>query len=89
VSELKERIDAYELGEYTAFEQVFGPLTVQERVDVAGAVAGWSAARSAGANVDLEAFVPNWSRKANQQPVDQMIAVMRGLQRKGNGGVES
>jgi hypothetical protein len=59
---------------------------VQERIDVAGAIGAWSTSRAAGNNASLEQFIPNWGRQHEAQPVEQMIAVLRGLQRKGKRG---
>jgi len=68
---------------------VFGPLTIQERVDVAGAIGAWTTAKSNGASTSLEQFVPNWDRKPQQQPVEQMIAVMRAIQARGKRGKQT
>lgn len=86
--ELADRITAQELLEWQAFERLFGPLTVQERVDVAGGLASWGALTAAGAKVNPMELIPNWQRKAGDgeddgMDDDVMIAVMRELQAKG------
>jgi hypothetical protein len=81
-----ERISARELFEWAAFEQTFGPITVQERTDHAAALEAWVAARAAGSEeAEVADFLPVWdvkeqeARKPKQTP-EQMIAVIRGLQ---------
>lgn len=47
-----------------AFEQTFGPLTIHERVDHAGAVAAWASASAMSENrMRLEDFIPRWEPK--------------------------
>lgn len=64
--------------EWAAFEKVFGPLTVQERVTVAGATATWAPLAAAGGKAGPEEFLPAWgARSREQQSPEDMIAVMR------------
>lgn len=49
---------------------------------MAGAVGAWSTARAAGNNVALDQFIPDWSGQKRRQSADQMIAIMRDLQRR-------
>ena len=57
---------------------MFGPITVQERVDVAGAVAGQAALAAAGAkDITVVDLLPNWDGETKQQSPEEMIAVMR------------
>lgn len=72
---------ARELLEWAAFERVFGPLTVQERVDVAGALAAWASVGNP--KRSPRDFMPDWqSDEARTQDPEDMIAVLRGIQRK-------
>ena len=71
-----------EVVQYTAFERVFGPLTVQERVDVAGAFAAWAALSAAGSKAPLSDFIPRWGRGSAAQTPEEMIGVMRSLQKE-------
>jgi hypothetical protein len=85
-------MSARELAEWAAFEHDFGPLTVQERVDVAGAVAAFGAVVAAGGGKKAtpEFFLPEWSKAAGAakqrratQSDDELINFMRGLQSRG------
>lgn len=65
--------------EWRAFESLFGPITVQERVDAAGAIAAYGAAASAGAKVEPSDLMPNWSGKSKQeqtQTPEEMMAIV-------------
>lgn len=89
MDELRERVSARELLEWFAFEVVFGPITVQERIDAAAGIGAW-AARSAMGEKDKTPrdFMPDWARigggeeKAVQSD-DEIMAAMRGFQRRG------
>jgi hypothetical protein len=59
--------------QWAAFEQVFGPLTVQERVDQAAVLI----ANALGATVTVDDLLPRPTQSA-----DDMIAVVRALQAK-------
>lgn len=82
---------ARELFEWSAFERVFGPVTVQERVDVAGAMGAYATAAAAGAkDVRPDDFLPDWSRALQpkrQQTPEEMMAVVRGLMKPKPKGV--
>jgi hypothetical protein len=83
VSEVRERVSVHELSEWFAFERVFGPLTVQERVDVAGATAAYATAKLGGSRgTELSSFIPKWeSAEARpKQTPQQMMAFIRGIQ---------
>jgi hypothetical protein len=84
IAELRETITARELAEWAAFERVFGPITVQERVDAAAGIAGWAAMAAAGVkDKNPRDFMPDWARagtgESPKQPPEEMIAIMRGL----------
>lgn len=85
--EVLDRVNARDLSEWLAFERVFGPLTVQERVDAAGAVGAWATAASTGSKAGPEAFLPAWDRPVSRprQTAEQMMDFMRGLMRRGKG----
>lgn len=68
-----------ELQEWSAFEEVFGPLTVQERIDVAGGLAAWGSVAAMGAKQAPDEFVPKWGEEKREQTPEEMIAFMRGL----------
>lgn len=69
-----------ELFEWVAFERVFGPITIQERVDFAGAMAAWGAIASQGGKQKPNQLVPQWGgREAEEQTDDEMVAFMRGF----------
>jgi hypothetical protein len=74
--------------EWTAFEQVFGPITVHERIDGAAAQISYmlASAFGDGRKLDLRDFMPQWGAEEEdakpRQSADSMIAVMRGLQKK-------
>lgn len=71
---------ARELGEWSAFERIYGPLTVQERVDYSSAFI--SAGLSGG---DPNRYVPKWdaaSGERKEQTPEELMAFMRGLQRR-------
>jgi hypothetical protein len=76
-----------ELQEWAAFERTFGPITLHERIDQAAALVAWSIARSLGATEEgPEAFLPRWDESPGEaQSVEQMIALVRGLQRRQHG----
>jgi hypothetical protein len=79
VDELRPRITAHSLGQYAAFERVYGPLTIQERIDAMGAAI-------ISALTGEKDTMPKWDVVAApekpKQPVEKMIGFMRGLQSK-------
>jgi hypothetical protein len=84
-------MSAHEFHEWLAFERVFGPLTIQERVDASGAMSAWGAvvamhgSGKAGKPTDL---LPSWDAgetkpDTKQQSAADMIAIMqRRMKRK-------
>lgn len=76
---------ARELMEWLAFERDFGPLTVQERIDYAGANV-----RAALVGGDIEKHLPGWQREEApeeaaapvQQSDEELMGFMRGMQAK-------
>lgn len=70
-----------ELVEWTAFEKSFGPLTVQERVDAAGATAAWGARSAMGSKSAPGDYLPDWKQK-RQQTAEEMIAFMGDVQKR-------
>ena len=85
-------MSARELQDWALFERRFGPLTVQERVDAAGAIAAWAAAAAiGGSQASPEQFLPDWAgereERPEQDPAD-MIATMRGIQARTRGKLD-
>jgi hypothetical protein len=76
-------MSARELAEWIAFEKVFGPLTVQERIDGMAAEVTWAALTAGGHKSKIDDWIPNWSGAKPEQDPDLMIGFMRGLQRRG------
>jgi hypothetical protein len=57
-------MSAREVVEWSVFEQSFGPLTIHERVDHAGAVGAWvTASVNSDKRLRLEDFIPRWEPK--------------------------
>lgn len=54
------QIPARELTEWAVFEEEFGPLTVQERIDAMGAHVAYVMHASAGGKGKLADFMPQW-----------------------------
>ena len=87
---------ATELFHWLAFRQVFGPLTVQERIDVNGAITSWASVRAAGASKSLtpDKFMPPWDlvdedvEDEDEPDPGAMVEFMRGLitKQKESGG---
>lgn len=79
MDELRPRITAHSLGQYAAFERVYGPLTIQERIDAMGAAI-------ISALTGQSDTMPKWDTapavQKPKQPVSQMIGFMRGLQKR-------
>lgn len=81
-----------ELVQWRAFEKVFGPITVQERVDAAAAsIAHWLvaiASRGTGVEIpDMDDFLPIWDVTARPKPPpeqtpEQMMAMVRSWQER-------
>lgn len=78
-------MSAEEFGDWIAFEAVFGPIVVHERIDAAGAAIASAVARIAGAEVSVAEFLPNWDvgsvdeEKVTERPEqtpEQMVAFM-------------
>lgn len=86
MSELRHRLTVRDLVEYSAFERVFGPLTVQERVDTAGGLAAWGSLAAMGAKKPPDEFVPKWEDERREQTDEEMIAFMRDFARKHKDG---
>jgi hypothetical protein len=78
VDELGDQISFAELVQWTAFERFYGPILIQERVDVAGAIAAWAAAAAGGSKAPPEDFLPKWG-EGTRQSAEDMVAVMRGI----------
>lgn len=76
VEELEPRVTMRALLEWREFEANFGPLTIQERIDQAGAVVAWTVARCAGAEVDIKDFLPAWGK---EEPVGHVADLFRAL----------
>lgn len=57
---------------------------MRERVDQAAARAAFVVARALGAKVAFEDLLPRWEQRA--QTPEEMIAVMRGIQRRQRAG---
>jgi hypothetical protein len=86
-------MSARELFEWMLFEREFGPLTVQERVDYAGAISAWGSLRAMGAKPTPDKLLPQWASEDApeefRQSADEMIGVMRAMQKKGTRDDES
>lgn len=76
------RMSSRQLARWAAFERVWGPITVQERVDLAMAVGAWASLRAAGAqDISPLDFLPDYDTSAppKAQSPEDMIAVFRGI----------
>lgn len=86
--ELAHRITARELAEWAAFEQVTGPIDPRDRLDLAAARIAWVVAQALGVRgLRLEDLLPRWGEEAAQTP-EEMIAIVRGIQRRQRGRSE-
>ena len=56
------RLSAMEVARWAAFEERFGPITVQERIDAATAMISYTVHASAGGKLPPEQFVMRWER---------------------------
>lgn len=79
MSELVERVTPHELADWEGFEVVHGPLLVHDRIDAAAARICW--AIRGGDSPDE--YLPTWDyRPKRTQTPEEMIGVIRGIQRK-------
>ena len=70
---------AAELTDWTAYESVYGPLVVHERIDLAAALIGTLIARSVGAKqVQVKDLMPQWdqNRKRGLEDAWDMFEAM-------------
>jgi len=75
--------------EWTAFETVYGPITVHERIDAAAAQICWiiaSAFSDGKRELSPADFMAQWSaedapRERKRQSPEEMIAILRSLQK--------
>lgn len=80
-----------ELADWAGFERVFGPITIQERTDVAAATISSTLANllSKG-RYDARDFIARWDDERvetpSEQTVDETIANLRALMRRGKRG---
>ena len=78
---MSHRISARELSEWAAFEKIYGPILIHERVDIAGAlVAAILANINSKRKYEISDFLPKWTgatRKA--QTADEVMALLMGL----------
>ncbi len=76
--------------EWSAFERVFGPIVLHERIEVSNAfVAMTIAAANGGRDLKLEQFVPLWDGEPQGQTPDDIVAVLNKMaetwKKKGEG----
>lgn len=74
-------MDARELVEWSAFERLYGPVLIHERVDVAAAHIAFMLSDG---KRPADDFMPDWGAAHNERPrqsVEDMIGVLRRLQK--------
>lgn len=62
--------------EWAMFERHFGPLTLHERIDQGFAMLAYVVAKSAGAEVEFEDFLPRWG---HEEPVGDATDWLRAM----------
>jgi hypothetical protein len=72
------RMSAREVEEWRYFEEEFGPLTVQERIDAMAAQVSYVAHASAGGKGKPEDFVPQWRAQRRMSITDWLHAKAMG-----------
>lgn len=80
-------MSAREVAQWIAFERVNGPILLHERIDAAAAhICSVFASVMSGNEVSAERFLPAWDSDEHvehpEQSDDDMIALMRGVQKK-------
>jgi hypothetical protein len=79
-------ISRRELQEWSAFERVFGPIVLHERIEVANAFVAMTIAAANGAkDLKLEQFVPRWDGEPEGQTPDDIVATLKSLEAKWEG----
>jgi hypothetical protein len=72
---------ARELTDWIAFERVFGPITVHERLDVLLARVAYAVVAAAGGKARPEDFMPRWDQAPRagtvQRGFEQLIAMAK------------
>jgi len=79
-------MSARELAEWAAFERVCGPVLIHDRIDIAAAHIMASIFGDGRQPRSPEPFMPSWDtgppKERPQQSTEDMIAVVRSVQRK-------
>lgn len=70
-------IPARELTAWAQFEEGFGPLTVQERIDAAAAQVSYAVHAAAGGKGNLADFMPQWRPVRSMEITDWLAAVAK------------
>lgn len=66
---------ASELVEWSLFEDEFGPITLQERVDIAAGMIGWRVAGEP-KGTSVEDFMPKWESGRNAPHVMDFLSAL-------------
>jgi len=69
VADLEQRLTMRELIHWQTFEEDFGPITLQERVDAAMTAISYTTHASSGGKEPIGTFRPRWQ---SSKPVDMM-----------------
>lgn len=84
-----DRLSSADLTEWAAFERVYGPLLVHERIDMGFAHVCWMLARLLGDGKrqwEVRDFMPSWFRDlTEEQEAERLGKMLAGLAAMGGG----
>ena len=85
-NDLQDRLSGRDLTEWAAFEQVYGPILVHERIDVAQAMICTILANSSGSKrrYELKDFLPRWDQAPRTDEVVGKMEQLFGLAKGGD-----
>lgn len=77
VAQLEKHMGVREWREWVMFEEEFGPLTIQERIDAAAGLIAYTVHATAGGKAQLADFIPQWRPQPKVEITEWLSAIAK------------